>query len=87
MSFGGFVSFFLGRFLKLRQRATPLAMVGLKLGVEDILHLAEIAHHARGYGVGRTIWDVAEKYGINFNEVTWKLLDEVDHFPIVLIRR
>lgn len=87
VSFGGFISFFLGRFLKLRQRATPLAMVGLKLCVEEVLHLAEIAHHARGYGAGRTIWEVAEKYGINFNEVTWELLDEVDHFPIVLIRR
>lgn len=87
MSFGGVFSFILGRALKLRQRATPLALAGQRLSIEDALNLAEIAHHARGYGAGRTVWNVAERFDVGFDEVTWEMLDRVGHFPIVLIRR
>jgi len=86
-SFGGVFSFTLGRALKLKQRATPLAVVGSEISLEEALNFAEVAHHARGYGAGRTIWDVAKRFGVKFDEVTWEMLDEADHFPIVLIRR
>lgn len=87
MSIGGVFSFTLGRALKLKQRATPLAVVGSEISLEEALNFAEIAHHARGYGAGRTIWDVAKRFRVKFDEVTWEMLDEADHFPIVLIRR
>lgn len=87
ISFGGVFSFSLGRALKLRQRATPLALAGQRLSVEEALNFAEIAHHARGYGAGRTVWNAAEKFNVKFDEVTWEMLGRVDHFPIVLIRR
>jgi F420-0:gamma-glutamyl ligase-like protein len=85
-SFGGVLPFIFGRALKLRQRATPLAIEGVRIQVEDALLFAEIAHHIRGSGAGRTIWDMVERYGVNFSEITWEMLDAVNHFPIVLIR-
>jgi F420-0:gamma-glutamyl ligase-like protein len=86
-SFGGALSFILGRALGLRQRATPLAVIGSTLGVEEALNLGEVSHHVRGYGAGRTVWDMTQRFGVEFSEVTWETLDKVDHFPIVLIRR
>lgn len=85
-SYGGVLPFIVGRALKLRQRATPLAISGEKIAVEKALLFAEIAHHSRGSGAGRTIWDMVERYGVSFSEITWEMLDEVSHFPIVLIR-
>ena len=86
-SFGGVFSYILGRMLVLRQNATPLAIFGLRLGLNEALKFAEVAHHARGYGAGRTIWEVTEKFNVKFNEITWEMLERSDHFPLVLIRR
>ncbi len=79
--------FLFGRILKLKQRATPLAVIGLKISVEDALRFSEIAHHARGSGAGRTIWDGAEKFGVGLSEINWEMLENIGHYPIVLIRR
>lgn len=85
-SFGGVLSFTLGRVFKLKERATPLASAGSKLSTKDLLDIAEFAHHTRGYGSGRTIWDMARRFGVGLSDVTWEMLEEVDHYPIVLIR-
>jgi len=84
--FGGVLSFIAGRMLKLRQRATPLAVAG-SANVEEALELSEIAHHKRGYGAGRTVWDVVAPLQAKSGEVTWEMLEKVDHYPIVIIRR
>ncbi len=76
-----------GRVLRLRQRATPLAVAGLELSVDEALRCSEIAHHARGSGAGRTVWDGAEKFGVGISEVSWEMLKNMSHYPIVLIRR
>lgn len=86
-SFGGVFSFIFGRALKLRQRATPLAVAGSRMSVEKALNLAEVAHHARGYGAGRTVWDMKRRFDVDFSGITWEMLEQVDHFPIVLIRK
>lgn len=86
-SFGGIFFFIIGRALKLKQRATPLALVGSEMNIEKILNLVEIAHHSRGSGAGRTVWDMRRKFRVNLTKVTWKMLETVDHFPIVLIRK
>lgn len=85
--FGGAFSFIVGRAFKLRQRATPLAAAGSKLSVEQALNLAEHAHHARGSGAGRTVWDMRHRFRVGFSDVTWEMLETVDHFPLVLMRR
>jgi len=85
-SCGGFVTYFLGKALRLRERATPLAVSGSNLGVEDALDLSELAHRARGSGAGRTVWDAAERFGVEASEVTWRMLESADHFPLVLFR-
>ncbi|NWG09315.1 MAG: coenzyme F420-0:L-glutamate ligase [Nitrososphaerales archaeon] len=84
-SFGGVIAYVIGRALKLKYRATPLAIVP-RMNVNEALYTAQSAHRARGSGAGRTVWDVAERFNVGLTDVTWEMLDRVDQYPIVLVR-
>jgi F420-0:gamma-glutamyl ligase-like protein len=86
-SLGGVLSYVFGRMFKLRPRATPLAVVGWETSVEEALNIAELAHHSRKDGAGKTVWDMAERFGTDLTSVTWEMLSSVKHYPIVLVRR
>lgn len=86
-SVGGSLAFIIGRFLKLKQRATPIAIYKPISSIDYTLDLSEIAHHARKSGAGRSIWDIANRFDVKFKEVTWEMLAKVNHYPIVLIRK
>ena len=85
-SCGGFVAYTVGQFLKFRKRATPLALAGRKLTVEESLTIAQAANHSRGFGAGRTVWEMAEKFNVALTDVSWEMLDRVKHKPIVIVR-
>jgi F420-0:gamma-glutamyl ligase-like protein len=85
-SFGGFATYVVGRTLKLRRRATPIAVAGCQTLAEEALEIANVANHARGFGAGRTVWDMAEKFKVKLNEVSWEMLGTVKHKPIVIVR-
>jgi F420-0:gamma-glutamyl ligase-like protein len=87
VTFGGVFSYVAGRMLKLRRRATPVAVAGCRLNVETALEIASIANRARSYGAGRTVWDMAEKFDTGLAQVTWEMLETVKHKPIVIVRR
>jgi len=86
-SCNGLVAYLTGRVLKLRRRATPIALVGCKIGVDEALEIAELANRARGFGAGRNVWDMAEAFKVSLTNVTWDMLDKVEHKPIVIVRR
>jgi len=83
----GIAAYIFGRLLKLRKRATPLAIIGCSMGIEEALDIAELADRARGFGAGRTAWEMAKRYGVGMTEVTWEMLASSHHFPIVIIRK
>ena len=83
---GGVCAYLLGRFLKLKTRSTPIALSGSSFSAETALRIAETANKARGYGAGRNVWDMAETFGVALTEVTWEMLEEVEHRPIVIVR-
>jgi len=85
-SFGGFITYIAGRFFKLRRRATPIAIAGCQMPAENALEIAEIANRVRGFGAGRTVWDMAEKFKVNLTDVSWELLETVKHKPIIIVR-
>jgi F420-0:gamma-glutamyl ligase-like protein len=85
-SFGGFLAYVLGRFFKLKRRATPVAVAGSRIGVEEALEIAETANRSRGFGAGRTVWDMAKTFGVPLTGVTWEMLDKVKHQPIVIVK-
>lgn len=85
-SFGGFLAFALGRFFKMKRRATPIAVAGSEIGVEEALEIAEMANRSRGFGAGRTVWDMAERFRVPVTSVTWEMLNRVEHKPIVIVR-
>lgn len=85
-SLGGFMAYVVGRSLKLKKRATPLAVAGPKISTEEAIELAKIANRSRGSGAGRTVWDMAKTFDVALTDVTWRMLDSVKHRPIVIIR-
>ncbi|MEM2971924.1 MAG: coenzyme F420-0:L-glutamate ligase [Candidatus Bathyarchaeia archaeon] len=85
-SFGGFIAYIVGRTLKFKRRATPIAVAGCQMHVEKALEIAEIANRLRGFGAGRTVWDMAEKFNVKLTEVSWSMLETVRHKPIVIVK-
>jgi F420-0:gamma-glutamyl ligase-like protein len=85
-AFGGFATYVVGRTLKLKRRATPIAVAGCQIQAEEALEIANIANHARGFGAGRTVWDMAEKFKVKVNKVSWEMLETVKHKPIIIVR-
>ena len=67
-------------------RSTPIALSGSSIRAETALQIAETANKARGYGAGRNVWDMAETFGVGLAEVTWDMLERVEHRPIVIVR-
>ncbi len=84
---GGFIAYVVGRSLKTKRRATPLAVIGAKIGVDEALRIAELANRARRFGAGRTIWDMAESFQVSLTGVSWEMLEDTKHKPIVIVRR
>ncbi len=87
LSAGGVINYVVGRFLKLKKRATPLIVVGARMSAEEALRVAELANRARGFGAGRTIWDMAKAFNVSLTNVSWKMLEEAEHKPIVIVRK
>jgi len=85
-SLGGFISYVIGRMLRLKRRATPIAVAGCQISAEKALEIGEVANRARGFGAGRTVWDMAEKFKVELTEVSWEMLETVKHKPIVIVR-
>jgi F420-0:gamma-glutamyl ligase-like protein len=85
-STGGVLAYAVGRFLKLKKRATPIALIGERLSVEEALNIAMIANKTRGFGAGRTVWDMAEKFSVPLTQTTWEMLAKIEHKPIVIVR-
>jgi F420-0:gamma-glutamyl ligase-like protein len=85
-SCGGVLAYILGRFFKLKRRATPVAVAGSKLSTEEALRIAEIANRARGFGAGRTVWDMAGTFNVALTGVSWEMLSKIKHKPIVILR-
>ena len=85
-SIGGFLAYVAGRSLRLKKRATPLAVAGPQISTEEAIEIARIANRKRGSGAGKTVWDMVQAFNVGLNDVTWKMLDSVKHRPIVVIR-
>jgi len=85
-SVGGVLAYVVGRSLKLQKRATPLAFSGPSLSTEEAIEIAKVANRTRGVGAGRTVWDMAKNFKVSLTEVTWDMLEQTEHRPVVLIR-
>ncbi|MEM4704222.1 MAG: coenzyme F420-0:L-glutamate ligase [Candidatus Bathyarchaeia archaeon] len=85
-SFGGVFTYVLGRMLKLARRATPVGIAGCQLDAENALRIANMANHVRGSGAGRTVWEMAQRFKVAPDKVTWEMLETVKHKPIVVVR-
>lgn len=83
----GLIALILGRASRWEARATPLAVCGTELSLDEMLTAADVADRKMGHGAGRTVWDMARRFGVGLADVSWDMLDGVAHYPIVLVRR
>jgi len=86
-SIGGVIAYILGKLLKLKKSSTPLAVAGCNLGAGEALKITNIADKARGPGSGATVWDMAARFHVDVNMVSWEMLDTIKHKPIVIVRK
>jgi len=86
-SFGGFITYVIARMFKLKKRPTPIAVTGRKINIEEALKISNIANRVRGFGAGKTVWDMAEKFKVGLTDVSWEMLETVKHKPIVIVRK
>ena len=85
-SFGGVLAYVAGRALGLRKSSTPLAVAGYRLPAGQALTITNVADRARGSGSGATVWDMASRFKVDLNGVSWTMLSEIKHEPLVLVR-
>jgi F420-0:gamma-glutamyl ligase-like protein len=86
-SFGGVFTYVLGRLLRLKRSSTPLAVAGCALSAGQALTITNIADRARGPGSGATVWDMAARFHVDVDSVSWEMLDCVVHKPVVVVRK
>jgi F420-0:gamma-glutamyl ligase-like protein len=86
-SHGGVVAYVLGRFFGLKKSSTPLAVAGCKLSASEALTVTNIADRARGPGSGATVWDMASRFHVDINGVSWEMLSTIKHKPLVIVRK
>ncbi|MEM4575872.1 MAG: coenzyme F420-0:L-glutamate ligase [Candidatus Nezhaarchaeales archaeon] len=85
----GFISFLVARLFNnfFSPYATPIGFSPLNLDVTELLIVAELADRARGFGIGRTIYDIEKKLKIKATEITWDILDLFPHYPVVVVKK
>jgi F420-0:gamma-glutamyl ligase-like protein len=86
-SFGGVFTYVSGRLLRLKRSSTPLAVAGAVLSAGQALTITNIADRARGAGSGATVWDMAARFHVDPEGVSWAMLSGVAHKPLVVVRR
>ncbi len=86
-SMGASSTFILGRVLKLKKSSTPLTAAGCSFGASEALKITNIADKARGPGSGATVWDMAARFHVDVNAVSWEMLAAIRHKPIVIVRK
>ena len=84
---GGIAAYVIAKMFKLRRRPTPLAVSGNSISVEEALTISNVADRARGPGSGATVWDMAARFKVEATGVSWDMLSQVKHKPIVIVRR
>lgn len=86
-SFGGIFVYVLGRMFRLKRSSTPLAVSGCLLSAAKALEITNIADRARGPGSGATVWDMAARFHVEVDDVSWEMLGTVIHKPLVIVRK
>jgi F420-0:gamma-glutamyl ligase-like protein len=86
-SFGGVTTYVVGRVFNFKKSSTPLAVAGCNLQASEALTITNIADKARGPGSGATVWDMAARFKVDINGVSWEMLGKIKHKPLVIVRK
>ncbi|MGD0712549.1 MAG: coenzyme F420-0:L-glutamate ligase [Bacteroidales bacterium] len=86
-SFGGTTTYIIGRMLKLKKSSTPLSVANCNLQASEALTITNVADKARGPGSGATVWDMAARFQVEIDGVSWDMLAKIKHKPLVIVRK
>ena len=73
--------------LKLKEKLDAAGGCRLQLSAAEALTITNIADKARGPGSGATVWDMAARFQVDVNGVSWEMLAKIRHKPIVIVRK
>ena len=82
----GILAYVLGNALRLKGRPTPVACSNRSLRAELALRIASLAEKVMGHGAGRDVWEMASRFGVGLTEVTWEMLESVEHRPVAIVK-
>ncbi len=82
----GFISYVIGRALKLRRWPTPVAAYNVSMEPEKMLDVLAECERVMGHGAGPTVWDMAEKFKVDVDKVTWEMLESIEHRPLAIVK-
>jgi F420-0:gamma-glutamyl ligase-like protein len=57
------------------------------LHAAEALKIANIADRTRGSGSGATVWDMAARFKVAVSGVSYEMLANVNHKPVVVVRK
>jgi F420-0:gamma-glutamyl ligase-like protein len=80
-------SYLVGRVFKFKKSSTPLSASGCNISASEALKITNIADKARGPGSGATVWDMAARFKVDVDDVSWEMLEAIGHKPIVIVRK
>jgi F420-0:gamma-glutamyl ligase-like protein len=83
----GSSSYLVGRVFKFKKSSTPLSVAGCNLSASEALKITNIADKARGPGSGATVCDMAARFKVDVDNVSWEMLEAIGHKPIVIVRK
>jgi len=85
----GGLAYFLGKYFRsyFYEYPTPVAYSGEWLGLKRILQLSRIVERYRGFGAGRDLIEMMWRLKVkSYEEITWKKLSKVKHYPVLVVR-
>jgi len=84
---GGVIVYVVSNVLGLRGWPTPIDCSGVNMPLRELLELCRAAERVRGHGAGRSVWEMAERFDTTLVGVTWKMLESIPHYPLVVARK
>jgi F420-0:gamma-glutamyl ligase-like protein len=85
----GAYAYFLGRIFRkyFTLYPTPVAYVGIDLGLPIILKIAKVCSKYMGSGFGRNIVEMIQALGVeNFDNIRWVDMRKIYHYPALLVK-
>ena len=82
----GVLTYFICRCLGFRCYPTIVAYSGLQYPLPLLLKIAKLSMKYMKSDQEGSIFDLAKKFQVDYKRITWSMLSEISHYPVVIVR-